>query len=131
MNKSINLSSRTIIGSSFWTIISKIISLSSTSLHIASIYILLLSSNSAPCLLLFLMQAADHIIKTCCIKSFSFINGLLLDFPASLMIVLFLLNVLIGNYAFFDLLVFVCHFLNVFSYLKDSAPESLVHLFVA
>jgi len=131
MNKSINLFIGTIVSSCFWTIVGKIVSFSSASLHIASIYILFLPSNSTPSFILFLMQAANHIIKTCCIESFTLINWLLLNFPASLMIVLFLLNILIGNYAFLNLLVFICHFLNIFSYLKDSTPKPFVHLFVA
>lgn len=97
MNKSINLSVRTIIGSCFWAIIGKIIAFSSPSLHVTSINILLLSSNSTPSFILFLMQSADHGVKACRIESFTFINRLLLNIPAPMMIILLLLNILIGN----------------------------------
>lgn len=65
----------------------------------------------------------------CLISSYFFYICVMISYYYFL--ILFLLHVLIGNYAFLDLLVFVGHFLNVFSDLKDSTSESFVHLFIA
>ena len=117
LNKSVNFSRRTVVGSRLWTIVSKIATLPTPCLLVAPFYVLFLPSNSPPSFFLLIMHFCHHWLKICHIVSLSLINRLdYLFFPK---VFLLLRVVLVGNYSFFDFLIFKGHFLDEFSYLKD------------
>lgn len=117
LNKSVNFSRRTVVGSRLWTVVSEIAAFSTSCLLVAPFYVFFLSSDSSPSFFLFIMHLGHHWFKISHIVSFSFINRLN-DF-LSPDVFLLLRVVLIGNYSLFDFLILKCHFLDELSHLKD------------
>lgn len=129
LNKSVNFSRRTVVGSRLWAVVSEIAALPTPCLLVSSFYVLFLPSYSPPGFFLLIMHLGHHRLKICHIVSLAIINRLNYFFSSQ---VFFLLRVvLIGNHSLFDFLILKGHFLDEFSYLKDPSSQSFIHLTIA
>lgn len=134
INRSVYFLIGTIVCSWLWAIVGKCISvtLPASCLHIAPIDLLFLSAHSAPGLILFFVKSGDHRFKVRrgIVATMSSLVDWLLGRLSAAHLILFL-DVLVGNYAFLNALIFVGHFLNVLPHFENPTSQTLIHLTVA